>query len=453
MEDTRGTLVLKAVPDGGTGDVEAFLTKVFKGVSPEKVSRMIAKAPVVLSKNIPSQAGAKLVSRLEGLGASVDFVPRDSDGDGLTGEIISHDDDPRSVRPVQVSPPVESAEPALPRSTRTHESDEPAVRANWMGRVKAVVLKNVAEVNKELWLILSLILLAAVMNYLVAANRMVLGFYTLPTLFSAYFYGRRHATLTAFASVFLIGLLAHYNPNLLAETETTQFVDGRWYDLTAWAGILVITAYAMGTLHEHHESRVQELRQTYHGLLLILRQFISKDKYTENHSYRVSIYATKIASYLGLSDTQIEDIRDAALLHDIGKLDVSRQILHKAARLNDQEYEGMKKHVEKGVGILEPVGGPLRRILPIILAHHDKFDGSGYHPLSGEDIPLEARVIAVADVYDSLTSDRPYRKAMSTYDAKDIIVKGSGTEFDPKIVNAFLAAFRKGEMEVPEVLV
>ena len=116
-----------------------------------------------------------------------------------------------------------------------------------------------------------------------------------------------------------------------------------------------------------------------------------------------------------------------------------------------EEYEGMKKHVEKGVGILEPIGGPLRRILPIILAHHDKFDGSGYHPVAGERIPLEARVISVADVYDSLTSDRPYRKAMSTFDAKDIIVKGSGTEFDPKVVNAFLAAFRKGEMEVPEV--
>jgi putative nucleotidyltransferase with HDIG domain len=251
--------------------------------------------------------------------------------------------------------------------------------------------------------------------------------------------------------VFLIGLLVHYNPNLLAETAATDFVDGRWYDLTAWAGILVVTAYAMGTLHEHHESRVKELRQTYHGLLLILRQFISKDKYTENHSYRVSVYATKIASYLGLADSQIEDIRDASLLHDIGKLDVSRQILHKASRLTDEEYEGMKKHVEKGVGILEPIGGPLRRILPIILAHHDKFDGSGYHPVSGDRIPLEARVISVADVYDSLTSDRPYRKAMSTFDAKDIIVKGSGTEFDPKVVNAFLAAFRKGEMEVPEV--
>ena len=443
MEDSRGTLVLKAVPDSGVRDVEAFLAKVFKGVSREKVSRMIAKAPVVLSKNIPSDAGSKIVKNLERLGATVDFVPRESPSQELVGEIIPQDRSESASTPAWGEVPTVSARPV----------DRQPPTANRLEGFKTWMSRNIAQVNKELWLVLSLILLAAVMNYLVAANRMVLGFYTLPTLFSAYFYGRRHATLTAFASVFLIGLLVHYNPNLLAETETTQFVDGRWYDLTAWAGILVVTAYAMGTLHEHHESRVRELRQTYHGLLLILRQFISKDKYTENHSYRVSIYATKIAAYLGLSDRQVEDVRDAALLHDIGKLDVSRQILYKASRLTEEEYEGMKTHVEKGVGILEPIGGPLRRILPIILAHHDKFDGSGYHPVSGENIPLEARVIAVADVYDSLTSDRPYRKAMSTFAAKDIIAKGSGTEFDPKVVNAFLAAFRKGEMEVPEVQV
>jgi putative nucleotidyltransferase with HDIG domain len=186
--------------------------------------------------------------------------------------------------------------------------------------------------------------------------------------------------------------------------------------------------------------------------LLILRQFISKDKYTENHSYRVSIYAAKIAAYLGFEHERIEDIRDAALLHDIGKLDISRQLLYKAASLSQEEYKEMKKHVEKSGDILEPVGGPLGRILPIILAHHDKFDGSGYNPTIGEEIPLEARIISVADVYDSLTSDRPYRKAMSPYDAKEIIVKGSDKDFDPKVVRAFMEAFSKREMEVPEVV-
>jgi putative nucleotidyltransferase with HDIG domain len=311
---------------------------------------------------------------------------------------------------------------------------------------------KLAEVNKELWLVLSLLAIAAVMNYLITGHRMVLGLYTLPTLFSAYFYGRRHAILTAFASVFLVGLLAHFNTGLFNGSAEAQFAQGRWYDLAAWAGILVVTAYAMGTLHENSRARLNELRETYHGLLLILRQFVSKDKYTENHSYRVSIYATKIAAYLRLSPARTEDVRAASLLHDIGKLDTSRKLLYKAARLSQDEFLEMKKHVERSASMLEPAGGALRRIIPIILAHHDKFDGSGYNAKTGKEIPLEARVIAVADVYDSLTSDRPYRKAMAPFEAKSVIAKGSGGEFDPKVVKAFLAAFAKGEMEVPEVV-
>jgi putative nucleotidyltransferase with HDIG domain len=330
--------------------------------------------------------------------------------------------------------------------------EEPTPKGLNVQRMGSRVLDRLAEVNKELWLILSLLAIAALMNYLITGHRMVLGLYTLPTLFSAYFYGRRHATLTAFASVFLVGLLAHFNTKLFSNTADLQFVQGRWYDITAWAGILVVTAYAMGTLHENSRNRLKELRDTYHGLLHILRQFVSKDKYTENHSYRVSIYATRIAAYLRLGPERIEDIRAASLLHDIGKLDTSRQLLYKAARLSQDEFVEMKKHVEKSASMLEPAGGALRRIIPIILAHHDKFDGSGYHEKTGDEIPLEARIIAVSDVYDSLTSDRPYRKAMSPFEAKAIIAKGSGTEFDPRVVKAFLAAFSKGEMEIPEVV-
>jgi putative nucleotidyltransferase with HDIG domain len=324
-------------------------------------------------------------------------------------------------------------------------AEDPRKRNSWRSRV----MDRLAEVNKELWLVLSLLIIAGVMNYLVTAKRMILGFYSIPTLFSAYFYGRRHAVLTAFASAFLVGLLVYLNPNIFTETTTPA---GSTPDILVWGGILVITAYAMGSLYELQKSRLEELRQTYHGLLLILRQFVSKDKYTENHCYRTSIYASKIAAYMGLSKERIEDVRAASLLHDIGKLETSRELLYKAARLTRDEFEGMKKHVDRGVSMLEPVGGPLHRIIPIILAHHDKIDGSGYHHISGEQIPVEARVISVADVYDSLTSDRPYRKAMSPFDAKEIIQKGRGSDFDPAVVDAFLQAFRKGEMEVPELV-
>jgi putative nucleotidyltransferase with HDIG domain len=244
-----------------------------------------------------------------------------------------------------------------------------------------------------------------------------------------------------------------YNPVLFAASATLASPASRWLDITVWGGVLMLTGYSMGTLYEHKTAQVAELQDTYHGVLMILRHFIAKDTYTENHSYRVSIYAAKIAASMGLAHARIEDVRSAALLHDIGKLDISRELLYKAARLTSSEYEQMKEHVQKGVDLLEPVGGSLRRVIPIILAHHDKFDGSGYHPTSGMEIPIEARIISVADVYDSLTSDRPYRRAMSTFDAKDVIVKGSGTDFDPKVVNAFNDAFRRGELEVPTVVV
>lgn len=280
---------------------------------------------------------------------------------------------------------------------------------------------------------------------------MVLGFYTLPTVASAYLYGRRHAILTALASVLLVVLLTVVNPTVLAES-TAQVLGGRWIDITVWGGTLVVTAYLMGTLYEHRAAQVTELREPYNGILMILRHFVSKDKYTENHSYRVSVYATKIALEMSLDSQRIEDVRSAALLHDIGKLDVSRNILYKAARLTENEFKEMQLHVEKGVARLEPVGGSLKRILPIILSHHDKFDGSDYHPTHGEEIPLEARIISVADVFDSLTSDRPYRKAMSPYEVREILTKGSGTEFDPKVVDAFLKSFKRGEMEVPTLV-
>jgi putative nucleotidyltransferase with HDIG domain len=313
---------------------------------------------------------------------------------------------------------------------------------------------RVEEVNKELWVLLSLFSICLLLNLVVDGQRMVLSFYTLPTLGSAYYYGRRHATLTAFGSVLLVVLMTWYNPVLFAAVSVPSMLTAtRWLDITIWGGVLMITGYSMGTLYEHRSAQIDELRATYHGILMILRHFIAKDTYTENHSYRVSVYAATIAASLGLPPERVEDVRAAALLHDIGKLDVSRELLYKAARLTKEEYEQMQQHVPRGVKMLEPVGGSLRRIIPIVLAHHDKFDGTGYHPNSGTGIPLEARILSVADVYDSLTSDRPYRKAMSPFEAKDIIVKGSGADFDPQVVAAFTDAFRRGGLEVPAVVV
>jgi putative nucleotidyltransferase with HDIG domain len=319
--------------------------------------------------------------------------------------------------------------------------------------MQSSMLRRLKEVNGELWLLLSLFLIAMLMNYMVSMHRVVLGFYVLPTLFSAYHYGRRHATLTATASLCIVILVTYFNPAMFVTRPETTVADSKWFDIAVWGGTLMVMAYAMGTLYDNKEAKVRELRQTYHGLLIILQQFISKDKYTQNHSYRVSIYAAKIAVEMGLDTERVEDIRAASLLHDIGKIDISRDLLYKAARLTSDETAEVQKHVAKGGEILHPIGGALNRILPIILAHHDKFDGSGYNPTQGAAIPLEARIITVADVYDALTSDRPYRKALSPFEAKEIIIKGEGKDFDPRVVRAFTVAFSAGEMEIPELVV
>jgi len=307
-------------------------------------------------------------------------------------------------------------------------------------------LRRFERVNKELWLLLSMFAIAGLLNVLADAQRVVLGFYTLPTVGAAYLYGRRYAVLTAYGSV-LLALLVTALPT--ARTGDWMFHQPRQLaDLAAWAGTLLVTAYLMGTVCERKNTQVRELRETYNGVLVLLRHFISKDEYTEHHSYRVSEYAARIGARLNLNDSQIEDVRAAGLLHDIGKLDVSRDLLYKAAQFTAEDHAEMQQHVERGVATLEAVGGSLRRIIPIVLAHHDRFDGSGHHTTAGDAIPLEARIISVADVYDSLTSDRPYRKAMSPFDAKAIIEKGAGTEFDPMVVEGFLTAFRNGDLEV-----
>jgi len=316
--------------------------------------------------------------------------------------------------------------------------------------VKKHWIAGIAEVNRELLLILSIVASAGLINLLIAGQRMALTIYNLPTLFAAYYFGRRRAVEASVASILLILWMHILHPTVLGRE-----IEGvlTWSDLTIWAGFLMLSAYAAGTLYEHGQRRLRELRETYHGVLQILNHFISNDKFTQNHSYRVSLYATQIAGEMGMSEDRIEDVRAAALLHDIGKLETSREILYKAARLTEEEMTHVRGHVDKGMDLLSPVGGSLQRILPIVLAHHDKFDGSGYHPNKGEEIPIEARIISVADVYDALVSDRPYRKGISPFEARDVIAKASGTDFDPRVVRAFEGAFRKQRLEVPEVLV
>ena len=437
--EVRGKLILNAIPTSDIGKkATVFLSQYYKNTPIEKLEVALQQVPLTLGKDITHNLAHKIISGLEKFGASAAFIPKNGAG------INDSYDSEKEKRHTYVSEEPYKASEFYYNYMTVHKP----VRS-W----KSILWHKLEEVNKELWLILSMFVIVGIMNYLVTSQGLLLGLYTLPTILSAYHYGRRHATLTALVSVMLVGFFAYFNPDILNTNHELIYAGTNWHEFLAWGSILMITAYAMGTLYERNKTRMEELRKTYKGLIIILRNFISNDKYTENHCYRVSIYATKIARYLRLNTDQIEDLRSAALLHDLGKLEISRELLYKATRLSDEEYHGIKKHVNKGVEMMDPLNGSLGRIIPIILAHHEKFDGSGYFKTDGKNIPLETRILSVADVYDALVSDRPYRKAISPFKAKEIIVNGSGTDFDPVVVEAFIKVFNHGEMDVPNVII
>jgi putative nucleotidyltransferase with HDIG domain len=300
------------------------------------------------------------------------------------------------------------------------------------------------EFQREVLTVLFTIAIAVFLNYTVVTDTAFLNFYNMVVVIAAFFFGRRVAVLSAMLCVTSVVLIAVLNGGFMEDSALIRKVVA----LTAWGSFLVITAYLTGYLAEKREETTKNLRETYHGVLQIITTFIGNDKYTQSHSYRVSMYAMKLGTHIGLTDRQMEDLRAAALIHDVGKLKVSREVLYKASRLTTEEYEELKSHLTKGFEILRPVSGTLRRVIDIVLAHHDKYDGTGYRPTRAEEIPIEARVLTVADVYDALTSDRPYRKAMDPFQARQIIVAGSGKDFDPDVVRAFERAFMLGDMEI-----
>ncbi len=166
-----------------------------------------------------------------------------------------------------------------------------------------------------------------------------------------------------------------------------------------------------------------------------------RDDDTGQHTRRVGEFAARLAQKLGLDAAHVELIRAAAPLHDVGKIGVSDTILLKPGRLTTDEFEIMKTHAAIGSGLMKDGHSPLMRVAEVIaLTHHERFDGKGYpHGLSGEDIPLEGRILAVVDVFDALTHERPYKKAWPVDQALAEIQGGSGTQFDPRVVEIFVA--------------
>ncbi|MCX7704626.1 MAG: HD-GYP domain-containing protein, partial [Planctomycetota bacterium] len=202
---------------------------------------------------------------------------------------------------------------------------------------------------------------------------------------------------------------------------------------------------SMGIVLEN-VSHLRELEDNLFATTLALAKTIEyKDPYTRGHCERVMGYSDAIALKIGFSEKDRKRLRYACILHDIGKIGIPGRILDKPGRLTDEEYEIVKRHSVLGEELVKGVPF-LKEIALFIRWHHERWDGKGYPDgLKGYEIPLESRIMAIADAFDAMTSDRPYRKALSRLEAIEEIKRGSGSQFDPILASEFLKVIEGGE--------
>ncbi|MBK5091937.1 MAG: GAF domain-containing protein [Actinobacteria bacterium] len=211
---------------------------------------------------------------------------------------------------------------------------------------------------------------------------------------------------------------------------------------------LVAAIAAQAAVALENTSLYEDLEMSYFSTVKALARAIEvKDPYTYGHSERVTEYALAIARRLGASDPEIQNIKYAAALHDIGKIGIARKILDKPGALSEEEFVHVKTHPQLGDSIIEPVAF-LKAPRSIIMHHHERYDGKGYPDgLAGEEIPLGARILAVADSFEAMMSDRPYRKALQVEEAVKELEVNAGTQFDPIVVRAFIEVLKEGDFQ------
>lgn len=319
------------------------------------------------------------------------------------------------------------------------------------GPQRAIVL-DFLRVRAGLVPLMVFTVLLGIINTQIQNQKVVLYLYYLPVIFAAWKLPKRDAVCVAVLAALMVIAYAIFIPKSMLNTATDKILI--WTELGMWGAILIATAYMVSSLRIMTQQAMQDLQNAYTGVLAILSKFIETvDADTEAHSVRVSAWSVQIARQLKLSPGIIEETRIASLLHDVGKIDISVGILRKAASLSDEEQEVVRGHAESGAAMLKPVGGMLSNIADAIEAHHEKFDGTGYNGIAGQDIPLVARIIAVADAFDAMVSDRSYRKGISVFKATDNITSSSGTHFDPQMVKALQRIVnREGERALASAL-
>ena len=208
----------------------------------------------------------------------------------------------------------------------------------------------------------------------------------------------------------------------------------------------------MRLIKEMNEQLVEanaQLKDAYYGTIESLRLAVdAKDSYTRGHSDRVSYYSVLIGKQLGLSEEDLDILKQGALFHDVGKIGIPDAILQKPGKLTDDEYDDIKNHPSIGAKILGPAK-IFEPLIPMVLHHHERYDGRGYPGgLKGEEIPFMARIVCVADSFDAMTSDRAYRPRFTVVKAMEEMENCKGTQFDPELVDAFMIAMKNNKEQV-----
>ncbi len=198
-------------------------------------------------------------------------------------------------------------------------------------------------------------------------------------------------------------------------------------------------------------ARRQQIQQAYLETIRMLAAAVeARDPYTGGHINRVTRFCLAIARRLGWHGEQLSHVEMGAILHDIGKINVDDAILRKPARLTPEEFERMRRHPDIGSQILRGISF-LEPVIPYVRHHHERFDGTGYPDrLAGEEIPIGGRLVAVADAFDAMTSERPYHKAQPPAEAIAELQAMAGRQFDPEIVRVFVEAYNAGEITIEE---
>ncbi len=326
-------------------------------------------------------------------------------------------------------------------------------------------IKSAPVTRIEALVVLAIILAISAIAFFIDQKVAFLNFYFLPVILAGTLLGSRSTVFFALVCIMLVTLYVVVRPDGLdlPHSETNLYAY-----LVAWSGFLILSGYVVGKQREKLQSEVTQTQQIYHQLAESNQSFEEaraatilglaklaeyRDNETGAHIERMREYVRILARELSshpkyqsyITNSYIEDLYESSILHDIGKVAVPDKILRKPGKLNMLEFEVIKTHTTLGGDALQEVEAEVKGQSFLSIAkeiayfHHERWDGSGYpNGLKGADIPLSARITALADFYDAVTTKRIYKAAMSPEKAKELIIAGRSHHFDPDVVDAFL---------------